>query len=138
MWIWHLGNCLELLGFWNFFVFFRFFPSKLVYFWTKSRKKRYGCFFHSICATDLNFGNKNIGRTKLSTLKMLIFANFWVVFIKKILAPNLLIYMYLHYVRSSSWCATMLDTLINGQLHLHLAKPRLPLLYFSWLHKKAR
>jgi hypothetical protein len=32
-------------------------------------------FFHSICATDLNFGNKNIGRRKLSTLKTLIFAN---------------------------------------------------------------
>ena len=68
---------MQLLGFWNFFIFFRFFPSKLVYFWTKSRKKRYGCFFHSICATDLNFGTKNIERTKLSTLKTLIFANFW-------------------------------------------------------------
>ena len=33
------GNCLQLLGFWNFFVFFRFFPLKLVYFWTESRKK---------------------------------------------------------------------------------------------------
>ena len=59
------------------FRFLEFFPSKLVYFWTKSRKKRYGCFFHSICATDLNFGTKNIERTKLSTLKTLIFANFW-------------------------------------------------------------
>ena len=68
---------MQLLGFWNFFVFFRFFLSKLVYFWTKSRKKRFGCFFHSICATDLNFGTKNIERTKLSTLKTLIFSNFW-------------------------------------------------------------
>ena len=68
---------MQLLGFWNFFDFFQFFPSKLVYFWTKSRKKRYGCFFHSVCATDLNFGTKNIERTKLSTLKTLIFANFW-------------------------------------------------------------
>ena len=76
LWIRCLGNCLQLLGFRNFFVFFRFFPPKLVYFWTKSRKKRYGCFFHSICATDLKFGTKNIGRTKLSTLKTLIFENF--------------------------------------------------------------
>ena len=36
-----------------------------------------GVFFHSICATDLNFGNKNTGRTKLWTLKTLIFENFW-------------------------------------------------------------
>ena len=42
VWIRCWGNCLHLLGFWNFFVFFRFFPPKLVYFWTKSRKKRYG------------------------------------------------------------------------------------------------
>ena len=74
---WMVPNCLQLLGFWNFFVFFRFFLLKLVYFWTKSKKKRYGCFFHSICATDLNFSNKNIGRTKLSTLKTPIFENFW-------------------------------------------------------------
>ena len=77
VWIRCLGNCLQFLGFWNFLFFFRFFLPKLVYFWTKSRKKRYECFFHSICATDLNFGNKNIGRTKLSTLKTLIFENFW-------------------------------------------------------------
>ena len=77
VWIRCQGNCLQLLGFRNFFVFFWFFPSKLVYFWTKSRKKRYGCFFHSICATDFSFGTKYIERTKLSTLKMLIFAYFW-------------------------------------------------------------
>ena len=34
-----------------------------------------------------------------------------VVDIKKILVPNLLIYIYLHCVRSSLWCATMLATL---------------------------
>ena len=34
-----LGNCLQLLGCWNFFVFFQFFPLKLVYFWTNRRKK---------------------------------------------------------------------------------------------------
>ena len=73
MWIRCQGNCLQLLGFWNFFVFFRFFPLKLVYFWTKSRKNIYGCFFHSFCATDLKFGNKNIGSMKLSILKTLIF-----------------------------------------------------------------
>ena len=55
VWIRCWGNCLHLLGFWNFFVFFRFFPLKLVYFWTKSRKNIYGCFFHSFCATDLYF-----------------------------------------------------------------------------------
>ena len=35
----------------------------------------------------------------------------YVVDIKKILVPILLIYIYLHCVRSSSWCATMLATL---------------------------
>ena len=29
-----------------------------------------GGFFHSICATDLNFGAKINGRTKLSTLNL--------------------------------------------------------------------
>ena len=42
-----------------------------------------------------------------------------VVDIKKILAPNLLIYLYLHCVKSLSWCATTLATLlymyISGQ-----------------------
>ena len=37
VWIRCWDNCLQLLGFWNFFVFFWFFPLKLVYFWTKSR-----------------------------------------------------------------------------------------------------
>ena len=77
MWIRCQGNCLQLLGFWNFFVFFRFFPLKLVYFWTKSRKNIYGCFFHSFCATDLKFGTKNIRSMKLSILKTLIFASYW-------------------------------------------------------------
>ena len=36
-----------------------------------------------------------------------------VVDIKKILAPNLLIYIYLHCVRSLSWCATTLATLVS-------------------------
>ena len=39
-----------------------------------------------------------------------------VVDIKKILAPNLLIYIYLHCVRSLSWCATTLATL----MHVHI------------------
>ena len=77
MWITCKGNCLQLLDFWNFFVFFRFFPLKLVYFWTKSRKNIYGCFFHSFCATDLKFGTKNNGRMKQSILKTLIFASYW-------------------------------------------------------------
>ena len=52
-----------------------------------------------------------------------------VVDIKKILVPNLLIYIYLHCVRSSSWCATMLATLLcmtNGSKVLIY----LTLLYF--------
>ena len=73
MWIRCEGNYLQLLGFWNFFNFFRFFPLKLVYFWTKSRKNTYGCFFHSFCAANLNFGTKNNGRVKSSILKTLIF-----------------------------------------------------------------
>ena len=40
--------------------FFQFFLLKLVYFWTESSKNIFGCFFHSICATD--FGTKNIER----------------------------------------------------------------------------
>ena len=55
---------------------FQFFPLKLVYFWTKIRKNTYGCFFHSFCATDLNFGIKNNGRMKWSTSKTLIFASY--------------------------------------------------------------
>ena len=55
---------------------FWLFPLKLVYFWTKSRKK-HGCFFHSICATELKFGTKNNVRTRKSTLKTLIFADYW-------------------------------------------------------------
>ena len=77
VWIRCWGNCLHLLGFWNFFVFFQFFPLKLVYFWTKNRKNIYGCFFHSIFATELKFGAKNNVRTKQSTLKTLIFAHYW-------------------------------------------------------------
>ena len=37
----------------------------------------YGCFFHSFCATDLNFGTKNNGGMKYSTLKTVIFASYW-------------------------------------------------------------
>ena len=77
MWIRCWGSYLQLLGFWNLFVFFRFFPLKLVYFWTKSKKNIYGCFFHSFCATDLNFGTKNNGGMKYSTLKTVIFASYW-------------------------------------------------------------
>ena len=61
----------------NFFVFFWVFPFKLVYFWTKSRKNIYGCFFHSFCATDLNFDTKNNGGMKYSTIKTVIFASCW-------------------------------------------------------------
>ena len=77
VWIRCWGNCLQLLGFWNFSDFFRFFSLKLVYFWTKSRKNIYGCFFHSFCATDLKFGTKNIRSMKLSILKTQIFASYW-------------------------------------------------------------
>ena len=75
VWIRCGGNCLQLLGFWNFSDFFWFFSLKLVYFWTKSRKNIYECFFHSFCATDLNFDTKNNGRMKESTLKTLIFSS---------------------------------------------------------------
>ena len=34
------------------------------FFLTKSRKNKYWCFFHSFCATDLNFGTENNGRMK--------------------------------------------------------------------------
>ena len=71
-----LGWFSATFTFLKFFVFFWFFPLKLVYFWTKNRKNIYGCFFHSFCATDLNFDTKNNGRLKLSTLKTLIFTNF--------------------------------------------------------------
>ena len=68
-------NCLQLLGFWNFLgFFFRFFRLKLVYFWTKNRKNIYGCFFHSFCATYLNFGTKNNGRMQQSAFKI---SDFW-------------------------------------------------------------
>ena len=77
------------------------------------------CFFHSFCATDLNFGTKSNERMKKSTLKSLIFASYlgpevvWsVVAIEKILVQNLLIYIYLHCVRRLSWCARTLDTLL--------------------------
>ena len=42
-----------------------------------------------------------------------------VVDIKKLLVSNLLIYIYLHWVRSSSWCATMLATLANRPFELN-------------------
>ena len=65
VWIRCWDDYLQLLGFWNFFVFFRFFPLKLVYFWTENRKNIYGCFFHSICATELKFGTQNNVRVHL-------------------------------------------------------------------------
>ena len=77
VWIRCKVSCLQLLGFWNFFVFSDFFRSNSFIFEPKVEKKDMGSFFHSICAPDLNFGTKNIGRTKLSNLKTLIFANFW-------------------------------------------------------------
>ena len=119
-----LGWLPATYRFLEFFRFFRFFPLKLIYFWTKSRKKIYGCFFHSICATDLNFGAKINGRTKLSTLKTLIFANCWgpeVVRIKKIFSLSLLIYIYLDCVRRASWSATTLDTLMYVQGSIPIA-----------------
>ena len=36
----------------------------------------HGCFFHSLCPTDLNFGTKNNGGMKYSTLKTVIFASY--------------------------------------------------------------
>ena len=42
------GNWLQLLGFWNFFVCFQFFPLKLIYSWTKSKKKYIWVFFSLI------------------------------------------------------------------------------------------
>ena len=36
-----------------------------------------GVFFHSFCATDLNFGIKNFGGMKYSSLKTVIFASYW-------------------------------------------------------------
>ena len=68
-WIRCKGSCLQLLGFWNFFIFFRFFPVKLLYFLTKNRIYIYGCFFHSFCVTDLNFGMKNNPLDFCSTLE---------------------------------------------------------------------
>ena len=40
--------------------------------------------------------------------------------VQKILAPKLLIYIYLHCVRSFSWCATTLDTLTKVLLYKDL------------------
>ena len=40
-----------------------------------------------------------------------------VVDIKRILVPNLLIHIYLHCVRSSSWCAKMLATLMKMHVY---------------------
>ena len=105
-----------------FFRFFRFFLLKLVYFWTKSRKNISGCFFHSICATDLNFGAKINGRTKLSTLKTLMFANCWgpeVVasrsYQKNIFLDFTHLYIYILIVSwlRLLWTTTTLDTLIH-------------------------
>ena len=48
-----------------------------------------------------------------------------VVDIKKVLAPNLLIYIYLHCVRSLSWCATTLATLVL--IHITHKSPSWPL-----------
>ena len=43
----------------------------------KRKKNIYVCFFHSFCATDLNFGTKNNGRMKYSILKTLLFPSWW-------------------------------------------------------------
>jgi hypothetical protein len=51
-----------VFGIFSFFSdFFR--PNSFIF--EQKVEKKNGCFFHSICATNLNFGNKNIGRTKL-------------------------------------------------------------------------
>ena len=64
--------------FFNFFLFFyNFFRSNSFIFLTENRKNIHGCFFHTICATELEFGTKNNVRTRKSTLKTLIFANYW-------------------------------------------------------------
>ena len=78
MWIRCKGDCQQLFSFFFVvFVFFQFFPLKLVYFWTKSKKYIYGCSFHSFYATDLKFRTKNNGGMKYSTLKTVIFASYW-------------------------------------------------------------
>ena len=42
-----------------------------------SGKNTHIYFFYSFCATDLNFGTKNNGGMKYSTLKTVIFASYW-------------------------------------------------------------
>ena len=51
---------LQLLAFW---IFFPIFSAQTRFFLTKSRKI-YGCFFHSFCVNNFNFGSKNNGRMK--------------------------------------------------------------------------
>ena len=50
----------------------------------------------------------------------------YLVDIKKILIPNLLIYIYLHCVRSSLWCATMLATLMKMNIHVFIFFAKCP------------
>ena len=64
----------------RFLEFFHFFPDffhpNLFIFEPKVEKKKIWMFFPlNLCTTDLNFGTKNVGRTKLSSKKMMIFAN---------------------------------------------------------------
>ena len=68
---------VQYVGFWNFLVYFLFYRPNVFIFEPKVEKKMYGYFLHSICATDLNVVPKSIGITKLSTLKTIIFGNWW-------------------------------------------------------------
>ena len=58
----------------RFLEFFRFFPTFSA---QACLFLNWKCFFHSFCATDLNFGTKNNGGMKYSTLKTVIFASYW-------------------------------------------------------------
>ena len=76
-WIRCKGSCLQLLGFWNFFVFFQFFPLKLVYFWTKSRKKNIWVFFPHILCHWFQFWHQKQWKIEIINLKNSDFCNFW-------------------------------------------------------------
>ena len=63
-----LGQLPATFGFFGFFLFFSdFFCLNPFIFEPKVEKNKYGCFFHTIWATDLKFGTKNNVRTRQST-----------------------------------------------------------------------
>ena len=51
-------NCLQLIGFWNFFVFFQFLPSSSFIFETKVKKKYIWVFFPLILCLWFQFWNQ--------------------------------------------------------------------------------